>query len=399
MGLYKGIILRLKVTAVLLSIAVTSFAQRDSILFEENHVIDTTAIGELRINVDNLNFFKNNEYESEIVKGYTLPGFWVKPSVSYQPLKNLKVDVGAYMIHYWGATKYPNFNYSDMPEWHGDQYQKGFHVLPFFRVQIDPTKRLSLILGTLYGHNNHNLIAPLYNYEMGLSGDPETGFQVIWDAPRLKLDSWINWESFIYRNDTHQESFSFGTSLRLLANSSEAPMHVYFPVQMIFQHRGGEINTEAEERQVKTWMNAAAGVGLTFNTRNTIVPWINLEACGVSYKQVAGDMLPFDKGHGFLGTASMRLWKFDISGEYWWCKDFISILGNPLYGAMGIEDKSYLLDKPKMINAHLGYSQYLGNGFAWGIHGDVFNNIKENAVSWALGVYMRINFNFLLKKF
>ena len=75
MGLYKGIILRLKVTAVLLSIAVTSFAQRDSILFEENHVIDTTAIGELRINVDNLNFFKNNEYESEIVKGYTLPGF------------------------------------------------------------------------------------------------------------------------------------------------------------------------------------------------------------------------------------------------------------------------------------------------------------------------------------
>ena len=66
---------------------------------------------------------------------------------------------------------------------------------------------------------------------------------------------------------------------------------------------------------------------------------------------------------------------------------------------MGIEDKSYLLDKPKMINVHMGYSQNLGKGFAWGIHGDVFNNIKENAVSWALGVYMRINFNFLLKKF
>ena len=387
------------VTAGLLSFAVTSSAQRDSILFEENHTIDTTAIGELRVNIDNLNFFKNNEYESQITKGYTLPGFWVKPSVSYQPLRNLKVDVGAYMIHYWGATKYPNFNYSDMPEWHGEQYQKGFHILPFFRVQIDPTKRLSLILGTLYGHNNHNLIAPLYNYEMGLSGDPETGFQIIWDAPRLKLDSWINWESFIYRNDTHQESFSFGTSLKLLANSSKAPLHLYFPLQSIFQHRGGEINTEAEERSVKTWMNAAAGMGLIINTRNDIVPWINLEACGVYYKQVAGDMLPFDKGHGFLATASMRLWKFDVSGEYWWCKDFISILGNPLYGAMGIEDNTYLLDKPKMLNCHIGYSQDLGKGFAWGIHADVFDHIKENAVSWALGGYMRINFNFLLKKF
>ena len=350
------------VTAGLLSFAVTSSAQRDSILFEENHTIDTTAIGELRVNIDNLNFFKNNEYESQITKGYTLPGFWVKPSVSYQPLRNLKVDVGAYMIHYWGATKYPNFNYSDMPEWHGEQYQKGFHILPFFRVQIDPTKRLSLILGTLYGHNNHNLIAPLYNYEMGLSGDPETGFQIILDAPRLKLDSWINWESFIYRNDTHQESFSFGTSLKLLANSSKAPLHLYFPLQSIFQHRGGEINTEAEERSVKTWMNAAAGMGLIINTRNDIVPWINLEACGVYYKQVAGDLLPFDKGHGYLATASMRLWKFDVSGEYWWCKDFISILGNPLYGAMGIEDNTYLLDKPKMLNCHIGYSQDLGKG-------------------------------------
>ena len=73
MRLYKGIILRLKVTAVLLSLAVTSFAQRDSILFEEGHIIDTTEVGELKINVDNLNFFKNNEYESEISKGYTLP--------------------------------------------------------------------------------------------------------------------------------------------------------------------------------------------------------------------------------------------------------------------------------------------------------------------------------------
>ena len=146
-------------------------------------------------------------------------------------------------------------------------------------------------------------------------------------------------------------------------------------------------------------MNAAGGVGVTLNTLNSIVPWINLEACGVYYKQVAGDMLPFDKGQGFLANASMRLWKFDVSGEYWWCKDFISILGNPLYGAMGIEDKTYLLDKPKMLNAHMSYSQDLGKGFAWGIHADVFDNIKENAVSWALGVYMRMNFNFLLKKF
>ena len=50
------------VTAGLLSLAVTSSAQRDSILFEENHTIDTTAIGELKINVYIINFLKNNDY-------------------------------------------------------------------------------------------------------------------------------------------------------------------------------------------------------------------------------------------------------------------------------------------------------------------------------------------------
>lgn len=379
--------------------AMTCFAQRDSILYEDSHAIDTLSVGELRLNIDNLNFFKDNEYESKMSKGYTLPGFWIKPSVSYQPLKNLKVDVGAYMIHYWGATKYPNFNYSDMPEWQGNQYQKGFHILPFFRVQVNPTKRLALVLGSIYGHGNHELINPLYNYELALSGDPETGFQIIWEAPRLKLDTWINWESFIYRNDSHQESFSYGLSARFLANSPTSPVHLYFPLQTIFQHRGGEINTEAEERSVKTWMNAAAGVGVTWNTDNSFVPKLDVELFGVSYKQVAGDMLPFDKGNGILASAALKIWKFDVKGEYWWCKDFISILGNPLYGAMSVEDHTYTLNKPKMMNAYIGYSQNLGHGFAWGIHADAYNNIKENAVSFALGVYMRINMSFLLKKF
>ena len=58
------------VTAGLLSFAVTSSAQRDSILFEDNHTIDTTAIGELRVNIDNLNFFID---EGIAQVGFTMP--------------------------------------------------------------------------------------------------------------------------------------------------------------------------------------------------------------------------------------------------------------------------------------------------------------------------------------
>ena len=86
----------------------------DSLLFENSHRIDSASCGELRLNFDALCFFRDNEYKGYLSKGYTLPGYRLQPTVSYQPLKNLRVEVGVSMLHYWGANKYPNLNYSDM---------------------------------------------------------------------------------------------------------------------------------------------------------------------------------------------------------------------------------------------------------------------------------------------
>ena len=58
------------------------------------------------------------------------------------------------------------------------------------------------------------------------------------------------------------------------------------------QHRGGEINPEAESREVKTWTNAAAGIGTTIHTRNSILTSINIEAAALYIKQMSGGMLP-----------------------------------------------------------------------------------------------------------
>ena len=84
----------------------------DSLLFENSHRIDSASCCELRLNFDALCFFRDNEYKGSLSKGYTLPGYRLQPTVSYQPLKNLRVEVGVSMLHYWGANKYPNLNYS-----------------------------------------------------------------------------------------------------------------------------------------------------------------------------------------------------------------------------------------------------------------------------------------------
>lgn len=387
-------------------------AQMDSLIFREETRISPERKGELRLDIDNINFVRDNEYKSKQAKGYTLPGFWLQPTLSFQPLKNLKVEAGIYMMRYWGANKYPNLNYSDIAVWKGDQTQKGFHCLPVFRVQWALSPTFNIVLGTLHGKNNHRLTEPLYNPEMGLTADPEAGVQLLWNARPLDFDLWVNWESFIFRDDLHQEAFTFGLSTRFKANRPTARTHVYFPLQAVFQHRGGEINPDAKPRDVKTWLNAAAGIGMDFHLKNRLFTKLNLETTACYFGQQAGSLLPFDKGYGIYAKAAADVWRFRIHAGYWHCKDFTTVLGNPLFGAMSTFEEGFVYDSPSMAVAKVEYSQPLGKGFAWGIHADVYSNLKAdaysptdgwheegNALNFAAGLYLRIHPSFLLKRF
>lgn len=387
-------------------------AHIDSLLFENSHRIDSASCGELLLNFDALCFFRDNEYKGCLSKGYTLPGYRLQPTVSYQPLKNLRVEVGVSMLHYWGANKYPNLNYSDIATWKGDQTQTGFHLLPFFNVQLAVSRNFNLILGNIYGGANHRLIEPLYNQENALSADPEMGVQMQWQTKPLDFDVWVNWESFIFDKDTHQEAFTFGLSTRFKANRPERRTHVYFPLQVVMQHRGGEINPEAEQRQVKTWMNAAAGVGVTIRTDNSILTRLNAEADVAYYRQMTGALLPFDNGKGLYLKAEADIWRFCLRGAYWDSSKFISIFGNPLYGSVGIHNRDFQMQRNRTVCAQLSYAQELGKGFSWGVQADVFNTLptdnfvvgdkvynNNNKVSLAAGIYLRVKPSFLLKKF
>lgn len=387
-------------------------AQMDSLLFCQESSIDRQGKGELRVRFDNVSFVRDNEYQGRLTKGYTLPGLWLQPTLRYQPLKNLTVEAGVYLLRYWGADKYPNLNYHDVALWKGGQTQKGFHCLPVFRVQLALSRQFDLVLGTLYGKNNHQLVEPLYNPEMGLTGDPEAGVQLLWRTRPAHVDLWVNWESFIFRNDDHQEAFTFGLSTRFRANRPEATAHVYFPVQAVFQHRGGEINPTAASRSVKTWLNAAAGVGLDIHLRNRCLTRLNLEAVGTYFGQQSGRVLPFDKGYGLYAKAAADVWRFRVNLGYWQCKDFVSIHGNPLFGTVSVDEEGVTYDTPQMLTARLEYSQRLAKGIAWGIHADAYDHLptdvdvaggrryrEGHALSLAAGLYLRVNLDWLVKRF
>ena len=77
-------------------------------IYQTGYHLDSLRTNTLYLNIENLFFFKNNEYNGTLIKGYTLPGVWVNPKVSYQPLPTLKIEGGVYMLMYNGAYKYPN---------------------------------------------------------------------------------------------------------------------------------------------------------------------------------------------------------------------------------------------------------------------------------------------------
>ena len=212
-------------------------------VYKTDYHIDPEKARELSVELDNISFFKDNEYTGKFTKGYSLPGLWVQGKAVYYPLRNIKLEAGVHMLIYHGANKYPSMAYQDIAYWKGDQYQKGVHVLPYFRAQMALSDHVNIVLGNIYGASNHNLIEPLYNPELNLTCDPEAGLQLLYDSKAFDLDVWVNWQSFIFREDVHQEAFTVGISSRLKYNDPASRFHFYTPVQGLVQHRGGEIDT------------------------------------------------------------------------------------------------------------------------------------------------------------
>jgi hypothetical protein len=363
--------------------------------------------------VDNLSFFKNNEFNSTVQKGYTLPGFWLQLKTSYYPSADLKLEAGVHSIWFWGTTKYPSFAYKGISKWNGQDYAHNVHVLPYFRAHVALSKQVDIIIGDIYGGSNHRLIEPLYNPELNLTSDPEAGLQLLYHTKWLDFDMWIDWLTYIYNLDTNQEAFVAGTAARFKANGEKSPLHVYFQLQGLAQHKGGEI--DATNETVQTMMNGAAGAGLKWNINRNVLKYINAEIDGAGYIFPKGRASAPEKGVGYYAKLAFQLRDFNIRTSYWSCKDFISMFGSAFYGSVSAKEENMLYEKPEMIYLGADYIYPMKTGFAFGIKAEAYYYLpgkmysSETGLSapsafgrntnFSIGVCMRLNPSFLLKQY
>ncbi|MGN0234664.1 MAG: hypothetical protein ACI4B5_09610 [Bacteroidaceae bacterium] len=361
--------------------------------------VDTSMLRTLRVNVDNLTFFRDNEYSSTLTKGYSLPGLWIQPRLAYTPHRQIDFEVGLHASIFHGANKYPNYVYHDIGKWKGKQYQRGAHVLPWIRARAQ-FRYVTIVLGDIYGGQNHQLIEPLFNSETNLSQDPEAGFQLLWDRKHLHSDTWLNWQSYIFEEDSHQEAFTVGTSWKIRPGNTNKSWQWYIPVQLVIQHRGGEQDTTS--MGVQTIANAASGAGLSWIPhKRKALTQVFAEANALFACQQSGSLWPFDNGTAFHATAGLSLWKrLNFRAGYFIApKHFVSLYGNHFFSTVSVRDgKSY--DGMSTAYAHVEYNHIFAQRYVLGAEAELFQCYlpTRNETNMSFGMYLRVNPEIVIKR-
>lgn len=390
------------------------------------HRIDSTEVGALELKIDALAFFKDNEYDGDVVRGYSLPGFRVQPRLSYTPLREVRLEAGMYAIVYEGANKYPSYAFHDIAHWKGNQHQHGAHALPFFRATANlggPTagrpqgrpSRTTVVVGDIYGGAAHELVQPLYNSELQLTDDPEAGAQVLVERKRWRSDLWLNWQSYIYEEDTHQEAFTVGWTQRVGTptdgcGAGSGRSYWGMPLQMVVQHRGGEQDLPQLNLGVQTIANGAVGVdyewrrtptsvdGFVLDFRPCVVTGVRCEALALAAYQQSGHLWPFDFGTALWTSATVDL-ACGLSvraGLFHAPKNFCSLYGSPFFGTMSLKQEGLTFDGMTAGYWALQYAHTFGGAYTLAAKADGY--ITRGRAPFSFGVYFNASPSFLLKK-
>lgn len=377
----------------------------------DRYRIDTADVGALRAEVNALAFFQNNEFSSKIQKGYTLPGAWLQPKLVFAPLPQLQFEAGAHLLLFDGANRYPNYAYHDIAHWKGNQYQHGFHALPFFRIQADffgnpkeqaTQKQLTLVLGNIYGAQSHELILPMFNPEQNLSADPEMGFQLLYDRRHVHLDTWLNWQSYIFSLDTHQEAFTVGVNSTLKWGESDNG-HILWemPIQLILQHRGGEL--DVTDYGVQTLCNGSIGARMIYRpTSKRVLDNLRTEVNILGSYQQHGTQWPFDTGMGLHGAVRATMWR-RLGLELGYVgipRQHANLYGSPFFGTLSTRHASMTFRGMHTAYVCANYTYTFAHNYHLGTQLDLYScHFKGlDVLPFGFGLYFRIDPSFVLSR-
>lgn len=332
--------------------------------------------GDVNFRMESLGFFQNNEYLGSFVDGYTLPGAFVRPKLTYAPTDALYIELGAQWVKYSGL---------DQP----------VNVLPWFSARYRFSDHFAVVTGNLDQNNEHGLLEQLWEPERLYTDRPESGLQFLYSSNRLNMQTWINWEQFIQKGDPYQEHFTAGVGgdVSVYQNSD---LSVKLPAQLLFYHKGGEI--DSSDLRVQTHANVSAGFELAINAQGQHLQTINFNGYWLGYKAITEDSntYPFGKGHAYLIETSAQTTHSRISLSYWNAFQFVAPKGRFLYQSISDSDPLFTQADRSMVSAKYLWHKEIVKDARVAFQVETFLDIPTGDLSYSYGFYLLFNHDFFL---
>ncbi|OQX97846.1 MAG: hypothetical protein B6I24_07305 [Bacteroidetes bacterium 4572_128] len=357
-----------KIFILILFFTENSNSQNFYSVFDEENKISLDS-NKIFFDVKNVNFFKNNEFFNPIVKGYTLIGYFINPYLIFSLSKNIKIKTGVHLLKYSGINNFSK-------------------ISPIFRFQYN-LKSLNIIFGSIY--RNHNLIEAIYHFENLFYENIENGLQFLINKNRIKSDIWLNWENFIFHNDTTQEKLSVGISNKFFINNKKNKFQISIPSQLLIFHKGGQINNN--ENNLQTLINFAVGLNLEFNFKNENLKNIgtNLFFVGFQDNSPSKDLFT-DAGKSIYPQIYCNLKSYKFIFSYWSSKNFFSQKGDFFYKNIS-KQNNYIEKNRELFILQNSYEREIFKRTYLKVSAEIFYDNNNEIIDYSYAFYIIFNFN------
>ena len=334
----------------------------------------------LRMGVDAVTFFRNNEYHSDYQLGYTLPGWQLSPTVALEHRK-VRLVGGVYNLTLLGAQRYPRGGWYDhMPHWGAkpEEQGSGVHLRPILSLQYRPNDHINVSMGTLLGAKTMalrgvasstkdqggalSLVSPLYDPEYSFTRDPAQGAMIQLSYPRFDLEARGDWQGFIFPGETHQEAFAalLATAYRLY---DKEPWRVQFTCQATAHHRAGEIQQMSPPDTLHTYLAGATGVTTQYKYASQGMVEGSLHFLGSSLRD--GKPEP-PLGYGFYGRLAWRHKLLHLVADATYGHNYYAPYGGPLLSSARTADDQWRLGFYPALDVPLsGFGDLRLEGALW----------------------------------
>lgn len=375
----KYVLLKIRiriVIAILLFISMHAIGQTDYHIFKYYEPFQPDSTGSFYLAVDNVNFFKNNEYKSEFATGYTLTGAWLRPKLVFYPDKKLRLEFGGNVLKYNGRDEY-------------------YHLSPWFNAHYQPTEKISLILGNLNSDLNHNLPEFLYDPERFLTAKPEAGLQAKYISQRLTADLWIDWQQFIVNGDPFKERFAFGvvTNWKIFEKDNSS---LSIPLAFYGRHQGGEI--DIAPGGVKTYISITPGLLFKKKVSDEFFKEWSLNT-NYSITTYPEDKLIFkeSKGWGFYANGTIETRLGGLTASYWHGHQFYTPQGGSLYQNLS-KTGTEIIPENKLLNLKYHYfHEIIPDTFFGFVFDYCYDTITKKTMN-SEALYLIVNFGALTRR-